>query len=48
MGIRVWEGRSGVSQMVGFLSYLGFLKERTSWVGVASYLSGCFAGSCVI
>ena len=47
-GMRVWVGRSGVTQVMRFLGYSGLPERRLSWLGQPSFLSRCFDGICVM
>lgn len=41
--IKVWEEKSGVTQLVSFPGYLGLPKKKISWAGTAGSLSSCVA-----
>ena len=41
-GIREWEGKSGITQVVSYLGYPGLSKRGTLWVGQLSFFFSCF------
>ena len=47
-GIREWEGKSGITEVVSYLGYPGLSKSGTSWAGQLGFLFSCFTTDCVI
>ena len=47
-GIREWEGKSGITEVVSYLGYPGLSKRGTSWAGQLGFLFSCFTTDCLI